>query len=86
MEEIIKKCWTIINDGTGQWTNKNKLDAMKLLKDSIGTKFEILNQGPVSLRAQQMEQKVKQLVEEDEVPRKSFFTLGPPPNSYEDLR
>ena len=30
--------------------------------------------------------KVKDLVEENDVPRKSFFTLGPPPNSYENLR
>lgn len=86
MEQIIKKCWTIFNEDTGQWTSKNRLDAMKLLKDTVGTKFEILNQGPVSLRAQQMEQKIKQLVEEEEVPRKSFFTLGFPTSSYEDLR
>jgi len=86
MDQITKKCWIIINDETGQWTNKNKLDAMKLLKETIATKFEILNQGPGNLRAQQLEQQVKELVEEDELPRKSFFALGPPPNSCEDLR
>ena len=86
MEQIIKKCWTIINDETGQWTNKNKLDALKLVKEAIGTKFEIINQGPISLRAQQLEQKVEDSIEEDELPRRSFFTSGPPPNPYEDLR
>ena len=87
MEQIAKKCWKIIDDESSQWTNKNKLDAMKLLKEVTATKFEILNQGPVNLRAQQLQQQMKELLEEDEMPR-SFFTLGPPPkpNSYEDLR
>lgn len=83
MEQITKKCWQIINDDTSHWTSKNKLDAMKLLQQTIVTKFEIINQGPVSLRAQQLEREVKELVQEDEMPRRSFFTLGPPPD---DLR
>ncbi len=88
MEQLIKKCWEIIDDQTANWTNKNKIDIMKLLKDAIRTKLEIVNQGPVNLRAEQLEREVKELVKEDEMPR-SFFTLGPPPtnpNSYEDLR
>jgi hypothetical protein len=64
------------------------LETLKVLKDTIRTKFEILNQGPANLPTQQLEQQVKDLVEENETPRKSFFVLGPPPNpnSFEDLR
>lgn len=88
MDQVIRQCWIIINDKTDQWTNKNKLDALKLLKETTRTKLEILNQGPVNLFAQQLQQKVKELVEDDEMPRRSFFTLGPPPNqnTFEDLR
>ena len=86
MEQVIKECWKIINDHSGQWTNKNKIDVLKLLKEAIRTKLEIVNQGPANLRAQQLEQQVKDLVEEEQVPQKSFFVFGPPPKPYEDLR
>jgi hypothetical protein len=58
---------------------------LKLLKDTIRTKIEILNQGPSNLKAQQLEKEVKELVEEKEMPQKSFFVFGPP-NTYDDLR
>ena len=86
MDLVIRECWTIIKNHTGQYTIKNKLDALKLLKESTITKLEILITGPINLRAQDLEKKVKDLVEKNDMPRKSFFTLGPPPNSYEDLR
>lgn len=86
MEQLIKECWVIIDDRTAKWTNKNKIDAMKLLKEAIRTKLEIVNQGPMNLRAEQLEEDVKELVKVNEMPPRSFFTLGPPPNSYDDLR
>ncbi len=86
MDLVIRECWTIIKNQTGQYTIKNKLDALKLLKESTFTKLEILITGPINLRAQELEKKVKDLVEENETPRKSFFTLGSLPSSYEDLR
>jgi transcriptional regulator len=88
IEQLIKKCWEIIDDVTGKWTNKNKIDVLKLLKEAIRTKLEVVNEGPVNLRASQLEKEVKDLIKEDEVPPRSFFTLGPPPNpnSLDDLR
>lgn len=87
--QIIKESWKIYNDTSGQWTNKNKLDALKLIKETNTTRHEILLQGPISLRAQQMEQKVKELVEEDEKPKHSYMNLGLPAikdQRNEDLR
>ncbi len=78
MDHLIKGCWEIIDDQTGKWTNKNKIDIMKLLKEAIRTKLEIVNQGPVNLRAEQLERAVKEAIEEDEVPQRSFFTSGLP--------
>jgi hypothetical protein len=88
MEHLIKNCWEIIDDQTGKWSNKNKIDVLKLLKEAIRTKLEIVNQGPANLRATQLEIEIEDLIKEDEVRTKSFFTLGPPhnPNSFEDLR
>jgi hypothetical protein len=78
MEQIIQKCWSIINDTTDGWTSKNTMDSLKLIKEANIAKNEILLQGPVSLRAQQMEEKVRELVEESKMPKKSFMNLGLP--------
>lgn len=78
IEQIIKKCWKIYDDTSGQWTNKNKMDSLKLIKEANITKNEILLQGPLSLRAQQVEEQVRQLIEESEMPKKSFMNLGLP--------
>jgi transposase len=89
MDSITKECWTIYQDKTGQWTNKNKIDALKLLKETNMTKLEILLIGPISLRAQQLEQKVRNLVEEDQKPQQNYFTVGLPgviKHSNEDLK
>ncbi len=73
IEQVTKECWKIYHDTTGQWTNKNKIDVLKLIKETNTTRQEILLGGPISLRAQQMEQKVKELVEEDEMPKQSYM-------------
>ena len=79
MEQVIKEGWKIYEDDTGQWTSKNKIDVLKLIKDTVRTRFEILGQGPLNLKAKQLNQKVKELTEEENETPKSFFTLGPPP-------
>jgi hypothetical protein len=86
LKQITRKCYQISEDQSGSWTNKDKLNALKLLRETERTKVEILMLGPVNLRAQQLEQKIKDLVEEQEAPRKSYFTAGSPPNAYDDLR
>lgn len=89
LDLIIRKCWTIIDDQAGQWTNKNKMDALKLLKETTKARLEIITQGPVNLYVQKLEQEIKelgQLVREDEIVPKTFFTLGPPPGGFGDLR
>jgi len=78
MDSITKECWTIYQDKTGQWTNKNKIDALKLIKETNRTKLEILNLGPLYLHAEQLEQKVKDLVEENESPQQNYMNLGLP--------
>jgi len=86
IEQVIKECWKIYHDNGGQWTNKNKIDVLKLLKDTITTRLEILEQGPVNLKAQRLDKMVKELTEENQVPQKGFFNLGPPPGGYSDSR
>ena len=53
IRQVSKKSWEIINDETGKWTNKDKINAMKLVVDSSRTKFEILLNGPVNLNVEQ---------------------------------
>jgi len=89
MDQISKECWNIYHDKGGQWTSKNKVDALKLLKDLNMSKLETVQLGPLSLRAQQIEQKVKDLVEENEMPKQSYMNLKLPAlksQRDEDLR
>jgi hypothetical protein len=78
MRQITKECWDIYHDKSGQWTNKNKIDILKLLKESVTTSLEILAQGPLNLRANQLEEKVKDLLEESETPEQNFMNLRLP--------
>lgn len=84
MEQVIKEGWKIYHDTSEQWTNKNKIDILKLIKEAVRTRFEILGKGPLALNAKEVSQKVKELTEGSEIP-KSFFTLGPPPGGYYTL-
>src|SRR4030095_5922460 len=45
VEQIIKECWKIYHDTSGKWTSKNKLDALKLIKETNTTRHEILMEG-----------------------------------------
>jgi len=82
MEHVIKEGWKIYHNTSGQWTNKNKIDILKLIKEAVRTRLEILHQGPAHLKAKQLCQQVKELTEENELQQKSYFNLGPPPGGY----
>lgn len=86
IQQLEKECWKIFNDNTGEWTNKNKLDALKLLNQLNMANLEILQIGPLSLRAQEIVEKVEELVEEKESAQKSFFVMQPPLDSYENMK
>jgi hypothetical protein len=85
MNLIINECWNIQKDKSDKWTNKDKLNALKLIKDAKPSRFEILMGGPVTLKAKQVCQKVKELTEENEDHQKIYFNLGPPPEGYGEL-
>jgi hypothetical protein len=63
IEQLIKEGWAIYHDKSGKWTNKDKINALKLVKESIRTKLEILLQGPTTLHLQELQIKVNELVE-----------------------
>ena len=63
IEQIIKEGWIIFRDNSGKWTNKDKVNALKLVKESIRTKLEILLQGPATLHLQQLQDRVNWLNE-----------------------
>lgn len=73
--QITKACWTIYNDTTSKWTNKDKLNALKLVRDTERTKFEVLMHGPIDLLAQKLQEEVKEIVETEQNSQKSFFML-----------
>ena len=87
LNQIIKACWNIYEDKSNRWTNKDKLNALKLLKETERTRFELLMQGPVNLSVQQMQEQLKEIVESNETTQKSFSVLPSlkRPND-EDLR
>ena len=72
---VFKKSWEIINDETGKWTNKDKINAMKLVVDASRTKFDILLNGPVNLNVEQLHSKLQKLEEQQETPKKFMPAL-----------
>lgn len=78
VEQIIKEGWKIYHDRSGKYSGKNKLDALKLIRETNRTRHEILMEGPFNLRALQMVQKVEELVKEEETPRQSYMNLRLP--------
>ena len=75
IEQIIKKCWIIVQGNKDQWTNKDKINALKLLKETVRTKFEILCDGPTVLQVQKLEDEVNKLKQDNDPSQRSFFVL-----------
>ena len=72
IEQIIKESWNIFHDKSDKWNNKDKINAMKLVKEAIRTKFEIIIQGPTNLYLQQLQNKVIQLNKEIEEEKNDY--------------
>lgn len=47
MNLIIKECWNIHTNKSGEWTNKDRLNALKLIKQATETKFELMCKDPL---------------------------------------
>ncbi len=80
--QVLKKSWQIINDNTDKWTNKDKINAMKIVIDSCRTKFDILLNGQVNLTVEQLRNRLDDLQDQQELP-KNFM---PPHQNLEDLK
>lgn len=78
MDHIINECWNIYRDENGKWTNKNKLDALKMIRETQRTRFDIMQAGPLNLRLQQMEKELRCSEEVSEEPKKSYMNLKLP--------
>ena len=61
VEQLIREGWIIYHDKSGKWTNKDKINALKIIKESIRTKFEILLEGPAVLRLQDLKERIDEL-------------------------
>jgi len=86
LNHIIKECWNICKDGNGKWTNKDKINALKLIKDTERTRLEVLLEGPVGLLVQQLQEKLTEIIENNETAKKSFFVLPALERAKEDMR
>ena len=60
-------------DNTGKWTNKDKINALKLVKETETTRFEVLQNGPATLYVQQLQEKVNELIETKQQTQQNFF-------------
>jgi hypothetical protein len=58
---VSKECWNIFEDPSGKWTNKDKINALKLVRETERIRFEVLLNGPVNLYVQQLVEEVNQL-------------------------
>jgi hypothetical protein len=63
----------IYKDNSGKWSNKDKLNALKLVKEAIRTKLEILLQGPTNFYVQQLQNIVNELAQKIESRNSPYF-------------
>ena len=83
---IIKDCWLIIDDDTGKRTTKDKINAMKLVKDTEITRFEILKNGPLNLEVIHLREQLEELKEEQDTSGIKGFMPPLLHNNLEDLK
>ena len=81
---ILKKSWSIVNDESGKWTNKDKINSMKLVIDASRTKFDILLNGPVNLNVEQLRSRLEKLEAQQETPKNFMPSLLH--QNFEDLK
>ena len=86
LNRIIKECWLIIDDDTGIRTIKDKISAMKLVKDTEMTRFEILKNGPLNLEVIHLRKQLEQLKEEQDTSKIKGFMPALLHNNLEDLK
>jgi len=83
---VVKKSWQVINDENDKWTNKDKLNALKLVVEASKTEFETLQNGPVNLRVGELGEQIKALVEEAQTPTTKNFMPPLLHQNLEDLK
>ena len=86
IEQIIKECWIIVQGTQDEWTNKDKINALKLLKETVRTKFEILCDGPTVLQVKKLEDEVNKLRDYQQSQRSFFVLPALQKQNDEDLR
>ena len=86
LNRIIKDCCIIVNDNNGKWTNKDKINAMKLVKDTERTRFEILKNGPLNFEDVHLREQLEQLKEDQDISATNGFMPALLHNNLEDLK
>lgn len=86
LNHITKNCWMIIKDDSGKWTNKDKINAMKLVKDIEVSRFEILKNGPLNLEVIHLREQLEELKEDQDTSRIKGFMPALLHNNLEDLK
>jgi hypothetical protein len=86
VNRVIKECWDIFQDKSNKWSNKDKINALRLIKEATMTRCEIVYNGPVTLEAQHYREKLDKLIDENskiiQLPSERGMTMReqePPP-------
>lgn len=72
---VAKEWWNIFEDDSEKWTNKDKINALKLIKETERTRFEVLLHGPTNLYIQELNDRLQAFNENSESQTRCYFTL-----------
>ena len=86
IEELIKEGWIIFQDNSGKWTGKDKINAMKLIKDTERTRFEIIMNGPLNLEVIHLREQIEDLKQDEDIDRIKGFMPPLLHSNLEDLK
>jgi len=86
LNNINKFCWGIVHDKSKKWTGKDKINAMKFIKDTERTRFEILTNGPLNLEVIHLREQVEDLKQDEDTDRIKGFMPPLLHSNLEDLK
>jgi hypothetical protein len=64
MDQILQKCWTIYNND--QVSQKDKLLALKIIKETCESKFSLIENGPSVMALNSLEERVEKIESNNE--------------------
>jgi hypothetical protein len=66
MDQIQQKCWSIYNNNDDRISQKDKLLALKIIKETCESKFSLIEKGPSVMSLNSLQERVEKIESSNE--------------------